>query len=275
MRFLVLQHIDVEHPGFLRNCFDDRGIAWDTVELDLGEPIPPLDRYDALLVFGGPMDVWEEDRHPWLIAEKTAIREWVLELRRPFLGICLGHQLLASALGSEVGKMLIPEVGIVEVALTQEGQSDRLFQDLPDQLSVLQWHGAEVKTLPNDGVVLASNPASPIQAFRVGRHAYGLQYHVEIENDTVRTWNRIPEYAAALKRHLGPDGGRQLERMAEESMAAFHRASSVICDNFQRIVATNRCRAEGPREPTSGPMSEDRKDGLNVITGPARSAETR
>jgi GMP synthase-like glutamine amidotransferase len=248
MRFLVFQHIAVEHPGFLRSCFRDRGIAWDTVELDLDEPIPSLDRYDALLVFGGPMDVWEEDLHPWLIREKAAIRQWVRELQRPYLGICLGHQLLASALGSEVGKMLTPEVGIVEVALTQEGRSDQLFQNLPDHLNVLQWHGAEVRALPQDGVVLATNAASPIQAFRVGRHAYGLQYHVEIENDTVRTWNRIPEYSAALERHLGRNGGDQLERMAEASMASFHLASSVICDNFQRIVTARGTIAAAARK---------------------------
>jgi GMP synthase-like glutamine amidotransferase len=115
-------------------------------------------------------------------------------------------------------------------------------------LNVLQWHGAEVRTLPQDGVVLATNAASPIQAFRVGRHAYGLQYHVEIENDTVRTWNRIPEYSAALERHLGRNGGDQLERMAEASMASFHLASSVICDNFQRIVTARGTIAAAARK---------------------------
>jgi hypothetical protein len=99
MRLLVFQHIDCEHPGQLRQYLRQGRIEWRTIELDRGEPIPPLDNYDALWVMGGPMDVWDVEENPWLIAEKAAIRRWVRELDRPFLGLCLGHQLLADALG--------------------------------------------------------------------------------------------------------------------------------------------------------------------------------
>src|SRR6186713_2130471 len=98
MRLLVLQHLASGHPGIFRSFFARDGIAWDTIRLDRGEPIPMLEAYDALWVMGGEMNVWDVDEHPWLIEEKRAIRRWVRELQRPFLGICLGHQLLADAL---------------------------------------------------------------------------------------------------------------------------------------------------------------------------------
>ncbi|PWK60742.1 glutamine amidotransferase class I [Aminobacter sp. AP02] len=91
------------------------------VELDEGEAIPALDGFDILAVMGGPMDVWQEDAHPWLKPEKAAIRRWVRELDRPYLGICLGHQLLTDALGGEVSLMRQPEVGLATVELTKAG----------------------------------------------------------------------------------------------------------------------------------------------------------
>ncbi len=104
MRFLVFQHLAVEHPGVFRDFFVEAGIEWDVVELDEGQPIPDLNDYDALWVMGGPMDVWEVDDHPWLVAEKAAIREAVNDRGMPFLGCCLGHQLLANALGGVCAK---------------------------------------------------------------------------------------------------------------------------------------------------------------------------
>jgi len=111
MRFLVFQHVDIEHPGIFRTFWREAGIAWDAVELDDGQPISELTPYDALVVMGGPMDVSQEDEHPWLGPEKAPIRRFVGELQRPYLGICLAHQLLASALGGDVGLGRTPEVG--------------------------------------------------------------------------------------------------------------------------------------------------------------------
>jgi len=101
MRFLVFQHLAVEHPGILRDYWREEGIEWDAIELDEGDQIPvEFSTYDALVVMGGPMDVWEEDLHPWLIVEKRAIRRWIDTTSRPLLGICLGHQLLADAMAA-------------------------------------------------------------------------------------------------------------------------------------------------------------------------------
>ena len=98
MKILVLQHADVEHPGSFRKLLQEDGHSWDAFELDAGEALPPIDGYDALWVMGGPMDVWQEDEHPWLKAEKAFIRDAVEGRGVPFLGLCLGHQLLAEAL---------------------------------------------------------------------------------------------------------------------------------------------------------------------------------
>lgn len=174
------------------------GFGLTTVELDQGEPIPDLDRFDALVVMGGPMDVWHDDEHPWLVTEKAAIRHWVSELARPYLGVCLGHQLLAAALGGVVCPMLHPEIGVMDVGLTAAGEHDPLLSALPPNFPALQWHGAEVARLPVGTVALATNAHCAVQAMRVGPAAWGLQFHIEASAPVVAEWATVPEYRAAL-----------------------------------------------------------------------------
>jgi len=129
-RILVFQHHPLEHPGTFRDFLAADGIAWDVVRLDAGEAIPPLAGYAALVVMGGPQDVWEEDRFPWLVAEKAAIRDAVVAREIPYLGICLGHQLLAVALGGEVAAMAgKAEIGIGQVELSPKASATRSSAD--------------------------------------------------------------------------------------------------------------------------------------------------
>jgi GMP synthase-like glutamine amidotransferase len=236
MRFLVFQHIACEHPGIFRDFLQADGIAWDTVELDEGDTIPALDRYDALWVMGGPMDVWEEDQHPWLAAEKQAIRSAIRDRHMPYLGLCLGHQLLAAALGGSVGKMTRPEVGILDIDLTAAGRADPIFAGLPNRIAALQWHGAEVQQLPADAVVLAQSPLCPIQGMRIGQHAYGLQCHIELLDQTVQDWSAVPAYACALDAALGAGAMTRLEIAAQQQMPLFNRTARTIYDNFMRVA---------------------------------------
>jgi GMP synthase-like glutamine amidotransferase len=236
LRILVLQHLSVEHPGSLRDLWRERGWEWIPVELDAGEPIPPLEGFDVMVAMGGPMDVWEEDLHPWLVAEKQAIRRWVTELKRPYLGVCLGHQLLADALGGKVGLMGSPEVGLTSVDFTDAGRSDPLFAGFERSLDVFQWHGAEVAVLPEGGVALASSPLCAVQAMRWGPHAYGVQFHAEIIAETVSDWERIPEYMASLKRALGDEAAAGLANEVSPRLPAFRDVARQLEGNFAGLI---------------------------------------
>ena len=236
MRLLVLQHIECEHPAQLRHFLARDGIDWTAVELDEGEPIPSLEGFDAMWVMGGPMDVWDVEEHPWLLEEKEAIRSWVVDLGRPFLGLCLGHQLLADALGGKCGHQQPPEIGVLEVALTPDGLKDPIFSGMPTVQRALQWHSVQVLEPPDGAVVLAASDVCPVQAMRVGRHAWSMQYHVEVEPDTVSNWGVVPVYRAALESTLGPTALVGLIAAAEQHMDDFVANAECLYDNFMEAV---------------------------------------
>jgi GMP synthase-like glutamine amidotransferase len=236
MRFLVFQHIAIEHPGIFRDFFAADGIQWDAVELDEGEAIPDVTGYDALWVMGGPMDVWEETEHPWLKAEKQAIRDWVQVQSKPYMGLCLGHQMLGAALGGKVGKMPKAEVGILDINLTEAGRADPLFAGIGNPFQALQWHGAAVLEAPEGAVILGESPVCANQAMRVGNFAYGLQCHTELTTRTVGEWGEVPAYACALDETLGQGALARLDAEATNKMPDFARDSRRLYDNFMNLL---------------------------------------
>lgn len=233
----MFQHASSEHPGSLRRYLAEDGIHWDAVELDEGGQIPDLDDYDVLWVMGGPMDVWDVTEHPWLVEEKRAIHRWVEEDRKPFLGFCLGHQLLADALGGTCGPARNPEIGILDIELNDNGVADPIFAGLPRKQKCLQWHSVEVAQPPEGATVLASSPNCRVQAMRIGSNVWSMQYHLEIEDDTVDEWCAIPAYETALQKNLGPEGIDRMRRDSSQGMAELNAAARTFYMNFMRLIA--------------------------------------
>jgi len=205
VRVLVLQHIACEHPGVFSEVMRERGVQAVAVELDREEPPPDWRDFDGVLAMGGPMGAGDDAEHPWLTAEKRLVREAV-EAGRPFLGVCLGVQLLAAALGARVYAADRPEVGLLGVELTDEGRDDPLFAGLDQRFASLQWHG-DTFDLPSGAVRLAGSPLVPNQAFRAAEGAYGVQFHLEVTGEMAREWSLVPAYRDSLAETLGAARG--------------------------------------------------------------------
>jgi GMP synthase (glutamine-hydrolysing) len=200
MRLLVLQHIACEPPGAYEDELRERGGALVRVMVDQGEPLPELGGFDGIVAMGGPMGAYEDDRLPWLGAEKQLLARAVADAL-PIWGVCLGAQLLASSLGAEVAAGPQPEVGILPVYRTEAAITDPVFSALPEQFAALQWH-SDTFALPDGAVLLARSDAYANQAFRVGR-AYGLQFHIEVGAALARQWGEVPAYAHSLEGIMG------------------------------------------------------------------------
>ena len=232
MKFLVLQHINIEHPGIFLKFIKEDNIHIDTVELDKNEKIPNLEKYDAMIVMGGPMDTWQEERFPWLKNEKENIHEFVSIKKKPYLGLCLGAQLLSEAIGGKVRKMKTPEIGVLNVSISD---NKSIFKDLDKNLKALQWHSYEVCDLPSSAHILATSPACEVQAFSSER-AFGLQFHVEQTNETVPQWACVPEYKSALENTLGLNALKKFKDDVEENLNIFNSSAKTIYENYKKII---------------------------------------
>ena len=242
-RILVFQHMEAGHPGIFGALLRQDGIASQAVRLDLGEPVADLDSFDALWVMGGPQDVWQEAEYPWLVNEKAAIREAVLGRRMPYLGFCLGHQLLADALGGDVAPAAQPEIGVYEVTLCAGAARQPLFAGLSERVRFLQWHRAEVRRPPDGARVLATSPKCAIQALAVGEHAFGLQCHAELDQAILDRWLGMPAVAADLRRTLGRGAPARLAADVRAHMPEFNRAARQLYVNFMTLLpAAQRAR---------------------------------
>ena len=207
---LVLQHIACEPPA----AYEDELLAWGAalqrVMVDQGEPVPDWREFAGIIAMGGPMGTYEDGRLPWLVAEKQLIAD-AARAGTPYWGVCLGAQLLASALGARVYAGPAPEVGVLSVFRTSAAAADPVFARCPDEFPALQWH-ADTFELPRGATRLARSPAYEQQAFTFSR-AYGLQFHLEIDSALTTEWGQVPAYADSLEGVLGAGA---LPRLVEE-----------------------------------------------------------
>jgi len=185
--WVMIQHVAHEGPGAIASAVEEAGAALHIVRVDQGDAVPPpaaVADMAGLVVMGGPMDV--HDELGWLADERALLRQAVAA-GLPVLGVCLGAQQLAAALGAEVWRGPEPECGVGEVHLTAAALDDPVFGPAPSPLPCVHWH-ADTFALPDGAVRLASTEAYENQAFRVGERAYGLQFHVEVTAALVSHW---------------------------------------------------------------------------------------
>jgi len=194
-KLLVFQHSAREPLGVFDPMLRRAGFRIRYVNFSRQPELKPdVSRYNGLIVLGGPMNVDQQDRFPHLATEIAAIQQ-ALSLDIPILGICLGAQLLAAALGANVRPHSVREIGWYPLHPTGEAGQDALCRHLGEHQHVFQWH-AYTFDLPPGAVHLASTPTCPNQAFRYGDRAYGLQFHLEADQHLIQRWLHVPEYRA-------------------------------------------------------------------------------
>jgi GMP synthase-like glutamine amidotransferase len=232
-RALVLQHMDHDHPGRFLDFWAEDGVVPEFVRLFEGQEIPSLAGYDLMFVLGGAQDTWEEDKYTFLAAEKLAIREWVWDRAKPYFGVCLGHQLLATAMGGEVALADVGEIGVCSVTKTQDGAKSGMLAGVPETMSVMQWHHAEVKRAPQGAQILAQSATTAVQTLSVDDHALSTQFHCEFSPQTVAGWSSMPGYLSALEREKGVDAYPALLAECYPLMPAMNTATRRMWDNFK------------------------------------------
>lgn len=244
-RVLVVQHEPDTGPGWFGEWLSDAGLTLDVCHPYAGDALPSLPAYDGLLVLGGAMAPADDDKCPWLPATRALLAEAV-EARVPVFGICLGAELLALGCGGVVRRGTAgPELGVLGLDLEAAAADDPVFGALPAGSRVVQWHWEEIATLPAGSVRLASSPAYPHQAFRVGEAAWGVQGHPEVTGDIAATWAR-EDSPLLLAEGRTPDDLVAEVRGAETELAATWRP---LADAFAAVVrrrhAAGRSRPPG------------------------------
>ena len=239
MKVIVLQHIKIEDPGYIKDLMIADGAKLTTIELDEGDKIPnDLSMFDAMFCMGGPMDTWMEKDYPWLVNEKKKIKEFVVDLKKPYLGFCLGCQLLGEVIGGKVAKTNNPEIGMLNINFSENKKNDPLFSKFPEKITSLQWHSYEVQGLENNKNVtlLASSPETKYQIFKYQSHAYGIQFHIEVKDTTVSEWGCVPEYKNALEEQLGQGALEKFDKEAQANMQNMNNYSKILYSKFKSDI---------------------------------------
>lgn len=231
-KLLVFQHVAYEILGTLNPQLKDAGFRIRYMNFGR-EPHarPCLDGYQGVVVLGGPMCMDETEDNPHLATEVEAVRE-AIDREMPVLGICLGAQILATALGGGVGRAPEKEIGWYPVSPTDEGRDDPLVGRFADTEHIFQWHG-DTFEIPDGAVHLASSPGCPNQAFRYGDNAYGLQFHLEVDEPLIERWLNVPHHKAEIE-SLG--GRIEPDVVRQETKRNIERAKQLARDVFAAYI---------------------------------------
>jgi len=227
-RVLALQHIEIDPPGYLGELLQEHSVPYDVVMVQEGT-LPDPTAYGAILSLGGPEYAGDEGLSH-LVQEKSLIRRAV-DQDIPFLGICLGGQLLASALGAPIVRKGLTEIGFFDAQFTEEGMSDPLFAGLPGYQHIFHWH-EDTFTLPEGARRLAVRPGALEQAFRYRHRAYGLQYHIELTPDLLVTWVRHHPWRDHTIALLGRAAYEGMEREARDLSPPYRDHTRTLFENF-------------------------------------------
>jgi len=233
MTVQIIKHIDIEGPGTIGGFLDDDGISYNVIDVFNDEPLPnSLSNTSAVIVLGGPMNVYEEDKYPFLKQEDEFLKE-VIEEGLPTLGFCLGAQLIAKATGALVKKNPQKEIGWFSVSVTEDGSDDPLLQGFQEEFEVFQWHG-DTFDIPDGAVRLAESELCPNQAFRVGHSIYGLQFHVEVTDEMIYQWlDAYRDEVDSLKGIVDPD---QVIADTKTKSESYKAQARLFCSNFVKLI---------------------------------------
>ncbi len=237
---LVFQHIEQEGLENIKDFFPASKYKFTIIKLFKNQEIPQnLENFSMMIVLGGPMDTWMERDYPWLVNEKNSIRRFVLDLKKPFLGICLGWQLLGEILGARILKSKKTEIGFNKVKSNKIINKDKIFKYLPKEFEVFQWHSYEVNKIKNNNFkVLVSSKTTNVQLFKYKEHAYGMQFHLEIKEDTIEKWCKISSYKKNLEEHLNIKELAMLKKTPKFKFKKIHILCKSFVKNFSDFIKT-------------------------------------
>ena len=232
-RLLLLQHVWDNHKGYVGQLLDDYAIPYDVIDVER-EIIPDPKRYTATISFGGSQHIYAIDQYPYLLQERDMLHT-IVEQELPFLGICLGGQLLADTFGGKVRKHTLAEFGFYKVQLTDQGRDDPLFAGFSTSYqTVFHWH-QDTFDLPIGATLLATSDTTQNLAFRYRQRAYGLQYHIEIDDNTLNTWLYDQECKQSVLERHGVQTYTATEQARTTLLPVYHQHSRIMVENFLRI----------------------------------------